>query len=97
MIAGMGLLPCPLTISVLGFAWIQSNGVMVGVVLVALALGIALTIGVVAVLTVMGRQSFGYVFARWGDRFEHGARVLQGGAGVLVVVLSCYALAKAMV
>ena len=28
--AGIGLLPCPLTISVLGFAWVQASGAMVG-------------------------------------------------------------------
>ena len=31
--AGVGLLPCPLTISVLGFAWTQGSAVMVGLVL----------------------------------------------------------------
>ena len=37
--AGIGLLPCPLTISVLGFAWTQSSAVMVGLVLLSLGLG----------------------------------------------------------
>ena len=37
--AGIGLLPCPLTISVLGFAWAQSSAAMVGLVLLSLALG----------------------------------------------------------
>src|SRR5690606_13620996 len=41
---GIGLLPCPLTISVLGFAWAQGTNAMVALVLVALAAGIAFTI-----------------------------------------------------
>jgi hypothetical protein len=42
---GIGLLPCPLTISVLGFAWVQGTAVMVTLVLAALELGIATTTG----------------------------------------------------
>src|SRR6185295_4599763 len=34
--AGIGLLPCPLTISVLGFAWIQNTAPMVALVLLSL-------------------------------------------------------------
>jgi nickel/cobalt transporter (NicO) family protein len=49
---GAGLLPCPLTISVLGFAWAQGAGPMVLVVLIALASGIAFTIGTVALLSI---------------------------------------------
>ena len=33
---GIGLLPCPLTISVLGFAWVQGTAIMVMVVLAGL-------------------------------------------------------------
>ena len=43
LVAGMGLLPCPLTISVLGFAWLQSSAVMVAVTLISLASNIAIT------------------------------------------------------
>src|SRR5262249_27885352 len=57
--AGVGLLPCPLTISVLGFAWTQANFVMVGAVLLSLALGISVTIGIVAVLAIIARRGIG--------------------------------------
>ena len=57
--AGIGLLPCPLTISVLGFAWGQSSAIMVGLVVVALAFGIALTIGGVALGAILGRRTLG--------------------------------------
>jgi ABC-type nickel/cobalt efflux system permease component RcnA len=53
--AGVGLLPCPLTMSVLGFAWLQSSGVMVAIVLLSLALGISLTIGSVALFAMLAR------------------------------------------
>jgi nickel/cobalt exporter len=55
--AGIGMLPCPLTITVLGFAWAQGAGPMVAVVLVSLAAGIAFTIGTVALLAIIGRRS----------------------------------------
>ena len=42
---GIGLLACPLTISVLDFAWVQGTAIIVTVVLAPLALGIAPTIG----------------------------------------------------
>jgi hypothetical protein len=45
---GVGRLPFPLTITVLGFAWAQSADGMVVFVLIALAAGIAFTIGTVA-------------------------------------------------
>jgi nickel/cobalt exporter len=42
--AEIGLLPCPLTISVLGFARIQGTTAMAGFILIALTRGIATTI-----------------------------------------------------
>ena len=57
--AGVGLLPCPLTISVLGFAWVQSTAPMVALVLLSLTAGIATTIGAVALLAILFRSSVG--------------------------------------
>jgi ABC-type nickel/cobalt efflux system permease component RcnA len=83
--AGVGILPCPLTITVLGFAWAQGSGPMVAVVLVALAAGIAFTIGIA------GRRLFGYALMHRMMALEHGARVLQGIAGATIVVIAAYA------
>jgi nickel/cobalt exporter len=57
---GIGLLPCPLTITVLGFAWAQGAGAMIAVVLLALAAGIAFTIGLVALAAIMARRFIGH-------------------------------------
>ena len=84
---GIGLLPCPLTISVLGFAWLQGTGIMVAVVLAALALGIATTIGIVAVVTILARYMLGQALAHRIPQLERGARVLQGIAGAAIVVI----------
>jgi nickel/cobalt transporter (NicO) family protein len=84
---GVGLLPCPLTISVLGFAWAQGTIAMAGLVLFSLALGIAATIGLVAVVAIVGRALVG---ASLGDRLpqiERGGRVLQGIAGMAIIVI----------
>ena len=90
--AGIGMLPCPLTITVLGFAWAQGAGPMVAVVLLSLAAGIAFTIGSVALLAITGRQLIGQVLAHRMAGFERGARVLQGIAGTIIVLAATYAL-----
>jgi nickel/cobalt exporter len=88
--AGIGLLPCPLTITVLGFAWAQSAASMIALMLVALAAGIAFTIGMVALLAIGGRRFFRRVLAAWLPQFERAARWLQGVAGMLIAVVALY-------
>ncbi len=94
LVAGMGLLPCPLTISVLGFAWTQSSALMVGLVLTSLALGISLTIGMVAVVAIVARRGLGAVFAQRLSDMERWARIVQGAAGALIVAIGAYTLAR---
>ena len=91
---GIGLLPCPLTVSVLGFAWIQGTVVMVAVVLVALALGIATTIGIVAVATILVRNTLGQALAQRVPQLERGARVLQGVAGFAIIAIGVLTLSQ---
>ena len=85
--AGIGLLPCPLTISVLGFAWTQCSLWMVLVVLVWLALGISLTIGRVALAAIVGRRTMGLALASYLPGLERWSRIIQGGAGLLIVAI----------
>ena len=85
--AGVGLLPCPLTMSVLGFAWTQSSLPMVLVVLVALALGVALTIGLVALAAIGGRRLLGTVLADCLPALERWSRMLQAAAGLVIVII----------
>ena len=84
---GVGLLPCPLTISVLGFAWAQGTIAMVGLVLLSLALGIATTIGLVAVLAIVGRTLVEASLDGRLGRIERAGRILQGIAGVAIIVI----------
>ena len=91
--AGIGLLPCPLTISVLGFAWAQSSTAMVGLVLASLALGISLTIGAVAVAAILARNTMGAVLAHRLHQFERGARIVQALAAAAIIMLGIYAIA----
>lgn len=90
--AGIGLLPCPLTISVLGFAWAQGSAAMVGVVLLSLALGISTTIGIVAVLAIVARTTVGIAMADKLPQIERGARVLQGIAGMAIIAIGAFTL-----
>jgi nickel/cobalt exporter len=88
--AGVGLLPCPLTISVLGFAWVQSTGPMVALVLLSLTAGIATTIGAVALLAILFRSSIGTALADRMPGIERNARALQGAAGVDIVAIALW-------
>src|SRR5262245_30725284 len=88
--AGIGLLPCPLTISVLGFAWAQSSAAMVALVLLSLALGISLTIGCVALLAIVARATIGTALIHQLPQLERGARILQGAAAVCIIALGSY-------
>jgi nickel/cobalt transporter (NicO) family protein len=94
--AGIGLLPCPLTISVLGFAWLQSTSLMVGVALLSLTAGIATTIGAVALGAILARRAFGAAFADRLPAIERGATRLQLAAGVLIVSIGCYMIFKSI-
>ena len=94
--AGIGLLPCPLTITVLGFAWAQAIGPMVALVLIALATGIAFTIGTVALLAIISRRLVGQSLVHRLPAFERGAHILQGVAGLVIVLLAAYAIVASL-
>lgn len=93
--AGIGLLPCPLTISVLGFARIQGTTAMAGFILIALTRGIATT----SVLlpwpqscrgtSSERRSALTLGIGRWG-------RVVQGIAGAAVIAIGLYTLTNAV-
>jgi nickel/cobalt exporter len=93
---GVGLLPCPLTISVLGFAWIQGTPMMVLLVLIALTLGIATTIGLVAVAAIASRRLAGAAVATHVSGLERWSRVLQGLAGATIISIGIYMLFNAL-
>lgn len=93
--AGIGLLPCPLTISVLGFAWTQSSAQMVGLTLVSLALGISLTIGMVALLAILARRGLGAAVGNYLPGLERWSRGLQGVAGASIVAIGLLTIAAA--
>lgn len=94
LVAGIGLLPCPLTISVLGFAWAQGSAAMVALVLMSLALGISLIIGAVAVLAIVARRSLGTMLCKRLSDLERWGRLAQGFAGTLIVTIGVYALGR---
>lgn len=94
--AGIGLLPCPLTITVLGFAWAQGADLMIAVVLIALAAGIASTIGIVALLAIVLRRTLGQALVPRIRGFERAARLFQVGAGAVIMVLAGYAIIAAI-
>lgn len=94
--AGIGLLPCPLTISVLGFAWLQSSILMLAIVLTSLAAGIATTIGLVAVVAIAANKAFGASFADRLPQLERSAVILQGCTGAVIVMVGAYMLWKSI-
>jgi ABC-type nickel/cobalt efflux system permease component RcnA len=69
---------------------------MIAVVLIALAAGIAFTIGTVALAAIIARRSLGHALAHRLDNFERKARALQGMAGAAIVVIAGYSLCASL-
>ncbi len=90
--AGIGLLPCPLTVMVLGFALAQGSLASAIVILIALALGIALTIGVVAAGAILLRDALRTLLARWSAQLATAGRALQTACGALVLAFALWGL-----
>lgn len=67
---------------------------MVAVVLAALALGIATTIGIVAVVTILARHTLGLALTQRLPQLERGARLLQGIAGGAIIVIGLVTVAQ---
>jgi len=86
--AGIGVLPCPLTISVLGFTLSQSSMAWAVLALLSLAVGVATTIGTVALLTVLFRTTTEHLVRRYADRFASVGKWLQTVTGGIVVVIA---------
>jgi nickel/cobalt transporter (NicO) family protein len=82
-----GLVPCPLTLFVMFFA--LSRGVPeAGLTFaVAMMLGVGLTLGAVASLTVVARQWAIAFLARHGGSVEKASRILEGVTGIALVAI----------
>ncbi len=91
--AGIGILPCPLTISVLGFAWSQGSAVMIALMVASLAFGIAMTIGLVAIAAITARRLVGAMLVSSVPRIEHWTRWTQRVAGVAIIGIGAYMIA----
>jgi nickel/cobalt transporter (NicO) family protein len=95
--AGVGLLPCPLTISVLGFAWVQSTAPLVALMLLSLTAGIATTIGAVALLAILFRSSVSAALADRLPNVERNARALQGVTGAVIIAIALWMVGRLLV
>jgi nickel/cobalt exporter len=83
-----GLVPCPLTLFAMFFA--LSRGVPEAGLIFAAAmmLGVGLTLSAVALLTVLARDWVVNVTARHGASLSTLSRILDGAAGVLLIIIS---------
>ncbi|MBO6633715.1 MAG: ABC transporter permease [Parvibaculum sp.] len=88
-----GLVPCPLTL----FAMIMASARGVPEAglgfAAAMVLGIAITLGAVAVLAVAGRAGFAELLARYGAPTARLSRSLTGASGLLLATFGLYELA----
>jgi nickel/cobalt exporter len=82
-----GLIPCPLTLFTMVFA--MSRGVPeAGLVFAAaMMLGVMFTLSVVATLVVFARDWSSRLMQRHGTRVQNISRILEAGAGVLLLVI----------
>lgn len=82
-----GLVPCPLTLFVMFFSLargVPQAGLMFAV---AMLIGISLTLGAVALATILARDTVSLFIDRHGIAVQKFARFLDGTAGVLLVVI----------
>jgi ABC-type nickel/cobalt efflux system permease component RcnA len=87
-----GLVPCPLTLFAMFFALgrgVPEAGVTFAV---AMALGVALTLASVALLTIVARNLVVRLTTRYGASIDVLARVLDGAAGACLVAVATYEL-----
>ncbi len=91
--AGIGILPCPLTISVLGLAWSQGSAVMIALMVASLAFGIAMTIALVAITAITARRLVGAALASTVPSLENWIRSIQAMAGIAIVGIGAYMIA----
>ncbi|MFK0692275.1 nickel/cobalt transporter [Mesorhizobium sp. IMUNJ 23033] len=77
-----GLIPCPLTLFVMTFA--ISRGVPGAGILFAfvMMMGVALTLSIVAVLSILFRERLMHFFASQPRRFDTISRTIEGAAGL---------------
>lgn len=65
---------------------------MVALVLVALTLGIATTIGLVALAAILSRCFVGKALGNYVSGFERWGRIFQGTAGAAIIAIGLYTL-----
>ena len=83
-----GLVPCPLTLFAMFFAigrGVPEAGVTFAV---AMFLGVGLTLAAVALLTVLARNCVVRLTTRYGASIDNLARILDGVAGSLLIVIA---------
>jgi nickel/cobalt exporter len=87
-----GLIPCPLTLFAMFFA--LNHGVPEAGVWFAIAmmLGVAFTLSIVALLTVLARETIIKITTRHGTSLHNLGRVLDGLSGLLLMAIAAYEL-----
>lgn len=89
-----GLIPCPLTLFVMIFA-IQRGVTEAGLAFVAMMmLGVATTLSVVAVATIVFRQGIAALIASRQRLLDRTGRAVEGLAGLILVVIAVRTIAK---
>jgi nickel/cobalt transporter (NicO) family protein len=84
---GIGLLPCPVTVSVLSFAWLQSSVLMMTATIFSLALGIGSTIVTVALAANATQRLLGQEACGASAKINRSIPVLQTFFGIVLVMV----------
>ncbi|RVL90341.1 sulfite exporter TauE/SafE family protein [Sinorhizobium meliloti] len=89
-----GLIPCPLTLFIMNFA-VLHNVVAAGVLFaVSMMLGIALTLGVVAVASVLFRAQVGRSLKTRPKLIHNVSRILEVAAGLVLIAVAAAELSR---
>ncbi len=82
-----GLIPCPLTLFVMTYAIVREVPEAGLVFAMAMMLGILVTLGSVAALTVVARRALSTLIERRGKSLAQAGRAFEGAAGVILIAI----------
>lgn len=82
-----GLIPCPLTLFVMFFALSRDVPEARIVFVIAIMLGVALTLSAVVILAISVRGGFTKLVERYGGKFNQAGRFIEATAGFLLITI----------
>lgn len=92
--AAAGLVPCPLTLFVMMFAMSRQVPAAGVAFAGAMAIGVAITLIAVAMIAICCRKALATLLLTHPESFDRASRVLEGGSGLVLLILACLTVSR---